>query len=176
MAIDRRHKKTEIAIQNAFVKLILEEGYESLKIQDLIEEANVNKSTFYLHYYSLLGVGYALEDQLISELLNVWNATAKNIEERLKSLLALLSKEKKRFIAIFSIGDGHFYKKAEAVFSPLINFENSNKENRIFYQSFVFGGIYGVLRQFVLSSTRIDKEKFVSDILKIVENTTKKVD
>ncbi|MBP2160483.1 MULTISPECIES: TetR/AcrR family transcriptional regulator [Asticcacaulis] len=51
-SMDRRVARTRRALQHAFMKLIVEKGYERTSIQDICEAANVGRSTFYLHYDS----------------------------------------------------------------------------------------------------------------------------
>lgn len=176
MHVDRRHKKTESAIQNALIKLVLDRGYESIKINDLIEVADINKSTFYLHYYSLLGVVYALEDQLVSETLSAWNESNGELSDRFLSFLSFLTKEKKKFLTVFAIGDGHFYKKAESTFSPFIEVKEKDKENAIYLRSFLFGGIYGAIRSYLAFEGRTDKNKLVKLILGILKMSNEKMD
>lgn len=48
--IDRRIQRTQKGMQNALVALIAEKGYEKVTIQDIIDRANVGRSTFYAHY------------------------------------------------------------------------------------------------------------------------------
>jgi AcrR family transcriptional regulator len=48
--IDRRSARTRQALSSAFVELILARGYEAVTVADIIERANVGRSTFYLHY------------------------------------------------------------------------------------------------------------------------------
>jgi AcrR family transcriptional regulator len=48
--IDRRTARTREALMSAFAKLMLTRGYESVGIGDIVREANVGRSTFYLHY------------------------------------------------------------------------------------------------------------------------------
>lgn len=179
MGIDRRLRKTETAIQNAFVKLILADGYEALKISDLIQEADINKSTFYLHYNSLLGVSYALEDQLVSDLLECWNSSSGTLEERLDLLLSAISKDKKKYLTVIAVSDGHFFKKLESsfknFFSPLLS-PKADKETSTYKFSFLFGGVYGAIRKWVLGTNRADKIKVISVISKILTNTDEKVD
>jgi AcrR family transcriptional regulator len=57
---DRRVKKTRQALQQALIELILEKGYEVITVQDVLDRANVGRSTFYAHFYDL-------EDLLQSE-------------------------------------------------------------------------------------------------------------
>jgi len=47
---DRRTARTRKALSEALVALILRKGYESITVQDIIDEANVGRSTFYMHY------------------------------------------------------------------------------------------------------------------------------
>ena len=47
---DRRVGKTRKALKEALTDLILEQGYEGLTVQDVIDRADVGRSTFYAHY------------------------------------------------------------------------------------------------------------------------------
>jgi AcrR family transcriptional regulator len=51
--IDRRVLKTRQALQKALISLMIEKGYESLTVQDVLDRANVGRSTFYAHFYDL---------------------------------------------------------------------------------------------------------------------------
>ncbi|MFD1953463.1 TetR/AcrR family transcriptional regulator [Paenibacillus thailandensis] len=54
---DRRISKTKKAIVAAFTELIEDMGFEALTVRDITEKADINRSTFYLHYrdkYDLL--------------------------------------------------------------------------------------------------------------------------
>jgi AcrR family transcriptional regulator len=50
--IDRRITRTRGVLQHALTALILKKGYEAVTIQDICDEANVGRSTFYAHYTS----------------------------------------------------------------------------------------------------------------------------
>jgi AcrR family transcriptional regulator len=50
--MDRRVQKTRQALQEAFSKLLVERGYDSITVQDIAEQANVGRTTFYAHYSS----------------------------------------------------------------------------------------------------------------------------
>lgn len=47
---DRRVTKTRRAVKDAPVRLILEKGYEAVTVQDIIDRADVGRSTFYAHF------------------------------------------------------------------------------------------------------------------------------
>ena len=55
--LDRRSRKTRIAINNAFWNLMHKKDFEDITIRDITEEADIHRATFYLHYedkYDLL--------------------------------------------------------------------------------------------------------------------------
>lgn len=51
-ANDRRSLKTRTALHVAFRDLLLDRGYDALQIGDVIDRANVGRSTFYEHFAS----------------------------------------------------------------------------------------------------------------------------
>ncbi len=48
--LDRRAQRTKFVLLTAFGELFLERGYEALTVRDIIEHANVGRSTFYEHF------------------------------------------------------------------------------------------------------------------------------
>src|SRR5260221_8880027 len=49
---DRRVQRTRDLLQKALIDLISECGYDAITIQDIVDRANVGRTTFYVHYTS----------------------------------------------------------------------------------------------------------------------------
>jgi len=49
-AQDRRIQRTRQLLLQSLVALVLEKGYERITVQDIIDRANVGRSTFYFHF------------------------------------------------------------------------------------------------------------------------------
>lgn len=66
--MDRRVRRTREALHAALVALIIEKGFDAITIQDVIEEADVGRTTFYEHFSgkeALLRFGFQrLRDEL----------------------------------------------------------------------------------------------------------------
>jgi AcrR family transcriptional regulator len=48
--LDRRVVRTRKLLQDALFDLILRNGYDSIRVQDITDEANLGRATFYVHY------------------------------------------------------------------------------------------------------------------------------
>ncbi|WP_084965728.1 TetR/AcrR family transcriptional regulator [Thermoactinospora rubra] len=58
-------RRTRAAIQRALVELILEKGYDAVTVTELIDRADVGRSTFYAHFADKREVLYGfMEEQL----------------------------------------------------------------------------------------------------------------
>ncbi len=47
---DRRVQRTKSLLQDALLALIEERGYAAITVQDILDRANLGRSTFYMHY------------------------------------------------------------------------------------------------------------------------------
>jgi AcrR family transcriptional regulator len=74
-AEDRRVRRTRAALRDAFLALVSEKGYEKITIQDILDRADVGRSTFYVHYRDkealLIALFDAMRDQLERELADI---------------------------------------------------------------------------------------------------------
>lgn len=48
--VDRRIQRTRTLLRDALMRLIIAKGYDEITIQDITDEANVARTTFYLHF------------------------------------------------------------------------------------------------------------------------------
>lgn len=70
--LDRRVQRTRKILQDALIELILEKGFDKVTVQDVIERANVGRSTFYSHFKDT-------EDLFLSGFGNLWSLFEKHL-------------------------------------------------------------------------------------------------
>ena len=51
--MDRRVKRTKAAVFNAMIALMIEKETDKITVLELCKKADINKSTFYLHFKSM---------------------------------------------------------------------------------------------------------------------------
>lgn len=62
---DRRIRKTEAALQNTFIQMIMEQDLKQISVMELCARADINKSTFYLHYRDIYDLASQLKGRLL---------------------------------------------------------------------------------------------------------------
>jgi len=72
---DRRSQRTQQALGHALVELMTEKGYDAISIKDIIERANVGRSTFYSHYVDK-------DDLFVSQMDQVMDMLSHHPQER----------------------------------------------------------------------------------------------
>ena len=64
---DRRVQRTRELLQKALIELISERGYDAITIQDIVDLANIGRTTFYLHYSSKDELFMSCHEAIVSE-------------------------------------------------------------------------------------------------------------
>lgn len=67
MAEDRRVRKTKKAIQDAFCELTKEKKVNEISVKELCAKADLNKSTFYLHYKDIYDLADSIQGILTND-------------------------------------------------------------------------------------------------------------
>jgi len=128
--LDRRVQKTRKLLQDALVELILEKGFESVRIQDILDRANVGRSTFYFHFQDKRELLHSCFDEL---------------HDTLEQHAAKLSRGEMNLEAIhpeFSLKLFQFVERNRTLFEALLG----KQEVSTFADNFVFAYIQEAFR------------------------------
>ena len=77
MAEDRRVRKTKKAICDVFCELTKDKKLNEITIKELCAKADINKSTFYLHYRDIYDLAETIENELIRDVCRRWQKSGR---------------------------------------------------------------------------------------------------
>jgi len=116
--MDRRQQKTRQAIIDAFVSLLNKSSYEKVSVKDIIEAANVGRSTFYSHFETkdelARQICYSLFEHIFSHVIpscstHDFSVMPQNAETRIAHILYHLRDKREYYLGIISYDDGTMF-------------------------------------------------------------------
>ncbi|WMT40947.1 TetR/AcrR family transcriptional regulator [Paenibacillus sp. D2_2] len=67
-SIDPRVTRTRRLLMDALTELIVEEGVEAITVREIVRKAEVNRSTFYLHFRDKQNIVNHMQDDILNKL------------------------------------------------------------------------------------------------------------
>src|SRR5690242_11331851 len=104
---DRRSKRTRQSLGDALVELMLEKRFDEITVQDILDRANIGRSTFYAHYTDKEQLLMAQIKQMIHQL-DAYTTESGNPHNDLQPSLELFRhvQQQRRLMQAFMWGQG----------------------------------------------------------------------
>lgn len=169
MAEDRRVRKTKKAIQSVFCEMTKEKKLNEITIKELCARADINKSTFYLHYRDIYDLADSIQGVLIQDVCSIideypYNEIINKLPEVWVKIAEAYFKDSNDVGAIMrSPGMLSLVHELEmAVIDTIMDkfvdagMERNSEEyfKHHLYVTFVINGYLGVLREFDVSEMK----------------------
>lgn len=77
---DRRVRRTRRILGEALISLVLEKGYDQITVQDILDRADVGRSTFYAHYRDKDALFLANFDDMREKLLDAVDTSDASVD------------------------------------------------------------------------------------------------
>lgn len=109
---DRRIRKTKKALREALAKLLTEKELYTITVQELAEEADIHRGTFYAHYQDVYDLFHQIEDSVIEELAALMDSDEDyTCEGVYTALVNYISENARLYKAFFTKGNYSFQKR-----------------------------------------------------------------
>jgi AcrR family transcriptional regulator len=148
--MDRRVRKTREALYSAFVALVAERGYDGFSIQDLIDEADVGRTTFYAHFKAkedLLQFGF---NRWRDELTSLPKSTAAERRGFMEALLGHTKSHAGLFAALLGGGGGALAEtEFRSIVEEVVAAEVGPDEHRATMIAMLSGALLAAIRQWI---------------------------
>ena len=116
--MDRRQQKTRAAIFQAFNKLLEEKHFNNITVQEILDEANVGRSTFYSHFETKDALlkemctdifDHIFSHELHTEISHDFSLSDHGLEEKITHLLYHLKDNKGNVLGVLSGESGELF-------------------------------------------------------------------
>lgn len=185
---DRRKLKSKEDINKAFLSLLQEKGISGLTVFNITERANINRSTFYLHYKDKYDLFERYVDNLLNEMVSTIEPTkplekeSRESENRMQNLFSHFHNNAGFYQAMFHYkGGAYFYneflKNIELFFQQKTDsffITNQYKDaNQQILIDFLIYGFFGVINHW-FKNGMIESNKVMGEELEaLIEHMAK---
>lgn len=176
MKEDLRVTKTIRAIEEAFISLIEEKGFENVKIVDIAKRANVNRNTIYLHYDSKEAIIEKIIDERFSKEIDAFNiksyVSIRNNKKKFQAMFAVLFDILQKDIELYRIIltdqnlAGYLAQKMKKIKTYVLDSFNPTLKNEIIVQYSIYG-VFGIIQNWIIydRGTAEENIKLITDLV-----------
>ncbi len=167
--MDKRDEKTLKVIKHATLELFKNKNIDQITICAICKEANISRSTFYLHYENIGDLINQIEDELIDPIFAIsLKFTKSNIQDKFIEIAKYIKLNHKKYQTIIKRDADHFESRAKRRTDELMNLYLNYKSNDIFakyYYCFVINGAVGVFKAWILDNCKYDEKEIINNFI-----------
>ena len=184
---DRRVRKTKAALRHGLAVLTKKKSIKEITVKELVEEVDINRSTFYLHYTDIYSMVAELESELLEEFKNAIDLyPPTNSEEEMcrffEHIYNILYDNREICVALVSEnGDISFIRQVETFVSERIKkiFESGMVKNvydvRYVFDFCISGGM-GLFKHWLTDENALEPAHMAKITTDMVVGTLKSFD
>ncbi len=169
--MDLRMVKTRRQIKEAFLALREKFMPEHIKVKDICEVAMINKTTFYNHYADSASLSNEIDDSAVDKVVSDFHERGSILDDSrayIKGLLGSLERERLFLSRVFRGRPDVFFSKLEERLCSLYRDKAKNAEEKTTL-SFAIGGFIKLVKDYAMSESRYDVEKFIEYASQMIE-------
>ena len=179
---DRRIKRTKMLLQNALVDLMLEKAVGKISVKELTQKADVNRSTFYLHYLDIYDMLEQMENEFVETIQGFFHDFFTPLPTSMPLTLFVnisewLEQDKEYYVKLLrGSASGYIFEELESrirdefltlLYLIFLDEESLDLRTRV---NFTVSGTVGVLRMWVMEGGNISLAELSETIDDILNN------
>lgn len=179
--VDRRVRKTRKQLREGLARLLEKKSIRDIKVKELVEEVDINRSTFYLHYSDIYDMLEKIEEELFQEIQDAMQTHPISADERSRAFICEMFQIMEDNRAICKAlcgpnGDMAFVARMEEVvgsqavqvIEPLFKIEK--KQLRYSY-AYCLNGCVGLIKVWLLEDGKETPEQMAKIMYTMVSNS-----
>lgn len=179
---DRRIKRTKMLLQNALVDLMLEKAVGKISVKELTQKADVNRSTFYLHYLDIYDMLEQMENEFVETIQGFFHDFFTPLPTSMPLTLFVnisewLEQDKEYYVKLLrGSASGYIFEELESrirdefltlLYLIFLDEESLDLRTRV---NFTVSGTVGVLRMWIMEGGNISLVELSETIDDILNN------
>ena len=183
--VDRRVRKTRAQLRAGLARLMQKKNIREITVTELVDEVDINRSTFYLHYEDIYQMLESIEQEIMEEIrLSITSnpieplTSTDKAQSFLVHIFTYLEENREICKALLGPhGDMAFVEQteklvAETVFESLANQFPKTTPDLLYTYSFCLTGLVGMLKSW-LSAESPESPQYMADLThKLFTNIT----
>lgn len=183
--VDRRVRKTRAQLRAGLARLMQKKNIREITVTELVDEVDINRSTFYLHYEDIYQMLESIEQEIMEEIrLSITSnpieplTSTDKAQSFLVHIFTYLEENREICKALLGPhGDMAFVEQteklvAETVFESLTNQFPKTTPDLLYTYSFCLTGLVGMLKSW-LSAESPESPQYMADLThKLFTNIT----
>lgn len=182
--VDRRVRKTKAQLRAGLARLMQKKSIKEITVKELVDEVDINRSTFYLHYSDIYQMLESVENELMDEITHVIEEYPLDSVENgnsyplIERIFTILDNNKDICTALMgSNGDMVFLSRIEKMVAETVLRQLSGKfaaDNRDVEYAYAFclNGCVGMIKAWLSSENQESTKHMAKLTYRMIENTT----
>ncbi len=173
--IDRRVKYTKFMLKEALVELIREQHISNITVKALCEKADINRSTFYVHYSDPYDLLHQIEKEVLSNVMLYLEEQERNTEcpdFQLTNILEYAKENIGLFEALLGENSDYVFQNDILELSQIISSQynmNMDETEKKYIKEFGATGCISVFKRWMQDGAK-ESPEYISDLLmKVVQ-------
>jgi len=178
---DRRSVRTDKAIREAFLTLLVNKSVNNITVTEISELADIGRGTFYLHYKDPYDLLERIEDEVVDGIeKSIQQPYSENSEAGLMECVEKSAEYMNRYTdlckALLSSKEyAQFMGKLVRLFTRLISPKVEQQEFQRFHTAFLVSGAIGMLIAWITSDVEMVPKEVARTVADIFEHIGKPV-
>lgn len=168
--VDRRVRKTKAQLRQGLARLLQKKSISEITVKELVDEVDINRSTFYLHYTDIYQMLQKIEEEAMTDITAVMESfpidhgNRESVVLFIARFFSILDSNKELCLALLGPnGDMAFVSKIEnliaaRIFSPIPSGSRNIRQDALHAYAFCLNGCIGMIKSWLSSPVQESPE------------------
>lgn len=170
---DRRIRYTRHALQTALIERMQEKPLNRITVREVCEAADINRSTFYMHYKDMYDLMDEIEEQVYQDIDAIFAKEAPSVQD-MEHLLNYVQTHQALFRCLFQQCSGISISRFSTIlhthYSKKLPYNNTLTPSleSVYLYEFLYTGILGVLQKWLQNDCKDDNKQVAEVIWRMI--------